>query len=390
LQSQISKKDKEDENFAPAVSLVDMFLKAREMERSGKDIIHFDAGEPDFEPPPQVVDATISALKEGKARYTESAGVPAAKRAVSEKLNRRYGSVLAPENVLLTAGGRLALYYAFMSIPKDDMVGVATPDWPAYRDLCRFLTLKSRFFKTSLDSGWDLDLGEIENSRCKALILNYPNNPTGKVLDKKKFTQLMELAERKGMLVISDEVYSDYVFDGGKEFTSVLQFPNLNFMLVSSLSKSYAMTGFRAAYIVSDRKTISRLTNINSMVVTSMPEFVQYAMIAAMNCDDYVREKVQMIARRRDTATKALTKNLDAEYYTPDGSLYIFPRLHSQSSSPGAFDSEKFAVELLDKEYVSVTPGTSFGPLFREHIRMTLLQNDSRIEEGIERMSKIL
>ncbi len=149
------------------------------------------------------------------------------------------------------------------------------------------------------------------------------------------------------------------------------------------------MTGFRAAYIVSDPATISRLIKINSMIITSMPEFVQYAMIEALGCDDYVLDKVNLIRRRRGVAVKALKKYLDAEVYPSDGSMYMFPRLHSRMPNV-RFNSEKFALDLLEKEKVSVTPGTSFGKPFLEHIRITLLQDEKRIDEGIEKMSKLL
>ena len=373
--------------MVPSVSLVDIFLKARELERQGHDVIHFDAGEPDFEPPQQVVDATIRALKAGRARYTESPGIPEARKAVAESLNQKYHSGVTPEQVMVVAGGRLALYYSFLSLPKNSKIGLIAPDWPAYRDISKFLSMPMQFFSSSLESGWEVKLDEIREIDCNVIVLNYPSNPTGKILDASTFDELVEIANEKQMTILSDEVYSDYILNPEKKYKSILEMPGDKRLLVTSLSKSYAMTGFRAAYIVSDVKTISYLSKLNSMVVTSMPEFVQYALIAALDCREYVREKVNLIRRRRDVAAKALQKYLGAEFYLSDGSLYMFPRLHS---SRGPFNSEKFAVELLNREHVSVTPGTSFGSGFLDHIRITLLQNEARIEEGIERMSKLI
>ncbi|MDA4131246.1 MAG: pyridoxal phosphate-dependent aminotransferase [Thaumarchaeota archaeon] len=376
-----------EEDTIPSVSLVDMFLKARELERKGKDIIHFDAGEPDFDPPKEVVDATIRALNKGKARYTESGGIPEAKKAIAESLNRKYRTGITPDQVLVTAGGRLALYYSFMSLPATSKIGIISPDWPAYRDISKFLSRPIQFFKSSLENRWEVNLEEIQNSDCTVLVLNYPTNPTGKILDLQTFDELVQIAKEKGMTILSDEVYSDYILNPSKTFKSILEVPEAKSLMVTSLSKSYAMTGFRAAYIVSDPKTISHLTKLNSMILTSMPEFVQYALIAALECHEYVAEKVNLIRKRRDVAAKSLKKYLNAEFYLSDGSLYMFPKLHS---SRGPFNSEKFAVELLEKYGVSVTPGTSFGSSFLDHIRITLLQSDARIEEGIERMSKLL
>lgn len=374
----------------PAVSLVDIFFKAKDLERQGYNVIHFDAGEPDFEPPPQVVEATVEALRKGHARYAESAGIPQVRRAIAESLSKEHATDIAPEQILVTAGGRLALYYSFMSLPKNAKVGIFSPDWPAYRDISNFLSLPVHYFRSSLEEGWNVDPDEVRKSDCKALVLNYPNNPTGKILDRGTFEEILQIANDRNITIISDEVYSDYTFDPQKRSKSILEsdIPKKK-IFVTSMSKSYAMTGFRAAYIISDHVTISEITRMNSMIVTSMPEFVQYAMIAALGCRDYVLDKVNLINRRRDVAAKALKRYLDAEFYLSDGSMYMFPRLHS-STGKGSFNSENFALQLLDSQKVSVTPGTSFGKSFLDHIRITLLQDEKKIEQGIERMSKVL
>src|ERR1700730_3327111 len=188
-----------------------MFLKARELERSGLDVIHFDAGEPDFDPPQEVVEATVRALRSGKARYTESAGIPDAKKAIADHLNRKYHSGVNPDQVLVTAGGRLALYYSFLSLPKSFKIGLISPDWPAYRDISKFLSLPIQFFGSTLENDWDVDLDQIRESDCNVLVLNYPSNPTGKILDSQTFEKLVRIANNTQMTIISDEVYSAFV-----------------------------------------------------------------------------------------------------------------------------------------------------------------------------------
>ncbi len=367
------------------VSLVDIFLKARELEREGKDVIHFDAGEPDFDPPEQVMSATINAIRAGRGRYTESGGIPEARRAISEHIARKIRVEIATNQIVVTAGGRLALYYAFASLPKNSKIGIISPDWPAYKDLARFIGHQVQFFETRLEDGWDIDVDQIRNSDCNAIVLNYPNNPTGKILEDSVIRDLVQIASEKKMTVVSDEVYSDYVF-GKKHFRSILETTGLHYILVTSLSKSYAMTGYRAAYLVSDEKTIQHIGRMNSMIMTSAPEFVQYAIVAALSCEEYVKEKAELIKKRRDVAASALKERLGAELYSPDGALYVFPKLHSGRS----FDSERFALELLEKKFVSVSPGTAFGSWYKEHVRMTLLQDEKRIEEGIERMAQLI
>jgi aspartate aminotransferase len=375
------------ENSAPSVSLVDIFLRARQLEKQGKDVIHFDAGEPDFGPPTQVVKATVRALKDGKSRYTESGGIQEVKKAISEHLEKKFATKLSPNQVLVTSGGRLALYYAFATLPKASKVGIISPDWPAYRDLARFMGYPTRFFQARLENDWNLDLDEIRRSDCTAVVLNYPNNPTGKILSGDAFDELIEIGKERKLTIISDEVYSDFVLNKERRFRSILETRGLHYVFVTSLSKSYSMTGYRAGYVISDAETTSLMGKLNGLIMTSAPEFVQYAILAALDCGEYVKQKVELIRKRRDVAVLALKKQLNASLYVPDGSLYLFPRLQP---SQGSFNSEKFAVELLEKKFVSVTPGTSFGNSFNEHIRMTLLQDDSRIEEGIERMAQLM
>ena len=369
-----------------SVSLVEIFLKARELERAGKDLIHFDAGEPDYGPPQEVVDATTEAIRKGKSRYTESVGIGETRNAISAHVEKQFRVRVPSERILVTAGGRLALYLAFASLPPRSKVGIISPDWPAYRQLARHFQYETHFFNGSLDESWSLDLDEIRSSACGALVLNYPNNPTGKMLDRSTFEEIVKIAIENNMTLISDEVYSSFTFDDQKRHNSVLETTDLRYIFVTSLSKDYSMTGYRAAYTISDDKTISIMSKLNGLIMTSAPEFVQYAIIAALSCDDYVFDKVRMVKRRRDIAVNALKKQLDAEVYSPDGSLYLFPRL----STKDKFDSERFALNLLEKKFVSISPGTTFGDSYKQHFRMTLLQSEKRIAEGIERMGELI
>ena len=377
-----------EEDSSPSVSLVDIFFKAKELERKGHDVIQFDAGEPDFAPPEEVVSATTDAIRSGKAHYTEAGGIPEVRKAISEHLSKKHGVEVTPKQVLVTAGGRLALFYAFFSISKKKgKVGIITPDWPAYRDNAKFLSLPMQFFRANPERQWELDVDEIKKSDCTSIILNYPNNPTGKILSLKTMNEIVDIAREKNLTILSDEVYSDYILNNASEFRSILEYPEVDSLFVTSLSKSYAMTGYRAAYMVSNESAISNLSKVNGLLLTSAPEFVQHGMIAALRCDHYVKDKVELMRRRREVAVKSFRKYVEAEFYEPDGAMYLFPRLKIQK---GQFNAERFSLELLEKEHVSVTPGTSFGSTFKEHIRITLLQSESRIEEGIRRIGKLL
>ncbi len=381
------KADSRPNSFVSPVSIVDIFFKAKALERRGVDVIHFDAGEPDFDPPEEVVNATKKAIDTGKARYTEPGGIPEVRQAIADHVNSKYHLNVSTKQVMIAPGGRMALYLAYLALPEQTRIGIFSPDWPAYRDLTTFMNIPTTFFETTLEKSWNPNVDEIRKSSINSIVFNYPNNPTGKILEEDLFEDLIRVVHDNKLMLLSDEVYSDYVFDSSRPFKSVLQTEDTNYVFTTSLSKSYAMTGFRAGYLVAEEKTISKLEKITSLILTSVPEFVQYGVIEAFNCKDYVKDKVQLIKRRRDVAADALRKELGAEVYLPDGSMYIFPRLRPESSG---FTSERFALDLLDKMHVSVTPGTAFGPSYSKYIRMTLLQSEERIKEGIERMKGLL
>lgn len=369
------------------VSIADIFFQSKELERQGIDVIHLDVGEPDYPSPSEVVHATSMALENGKTRYTGPGGIPELRNEIARHVSLKYGVNVTSNQVLFTAGGRFALFLAFASLPKDSKVGIICPDWPAYRDLCEFFSIKVRFFNTTLENFWLPDLGEIENSGCTALILNYPNNPTGKILDTRFFDKLVQLCSSKKMKLISDEVYSDFALNEVKFKSLIESGISPDHIFTTSMSKSYSMTGYRAGYLISKESTIARLSELNGLVLTSAPEFVQYGAISALRNDSFVSEKVELLRRRRTIACKAL-EDERFEFYPSDGSLYLFPKLNSLDRD--RVDSGQFARELLEKEHVSVTPGTVFGPGYSQFIRITLLQNEKRIQEGIERISHLL
>ncbi len=366
------------------ISIADIFFKSRQLEKKGIDVIHFDVGEPDYEPPSQVSRATSRAIKLGKGRYTEPGGILEVREAIAQHLNEKFGTNVDPGQVLLTSGGRMALFLAFSSLGTGSRVGIVSPDWPAYRDLVRFLGYKERLFRSSMRDKWYPDPAEFKSSGCTALIINNPNNPTGTVYGSGLLKEIEGIASEKRMTVISDEVYSDYVFGSEKSFRSILQSKDCRYVYVTSLSKSYAMTGFRVGYLVSDLETVAELEKINGLILTSVPEFVQYAVIAALECKEYVKRKVKMIAGRSRVIEDAIERELGWEFLPPEGSLYVFPRIGK------GVDSERFSLELLDRAHVSLTPGTVFGSPYREFVRLTLLQNEDRLKEAIERIAKFV
>ncbi|MDG7007861.1 MAG: aminotransferase class I/II-fold pyridoxal phosphate-dependent enzyme [Nitrososphaerota archaeon] len=365
-------------------SPVPIFSKALELQRKRVKLIRLDVGEPDFAPPQAVLEACSEALFAHKTHYTESQGIPELTEALVGYLARKHGFKASEGEVAVTPSGRFAVYAALASVVGElESVIVPEPNWPAYRDSLQQLGAKAVAVHTSIEEGWTPSIKGIERAirpNTKAIILSYPNNPTGRVISKDLFRQIVELSDDRGLTVISDEIYNEYT---PKPSPSVLETTPKKFILTSSFSKTWAMTGFRIGYSVSSKETTSKIARMISLMFTSVPEFIQWGAIRALDADGDVRRNVAEMSRRIDVACKELDGIDGLEYVRPDGGMYVFPEL-----SKGRGSGESFAQRLLDAG-VSVTPGILFGD-YGDFFRISLGQQEHAIVEGIRRMGRFL
>jgi len=366
------------------ISIIDMFILAKEIERKGKSVIHLEVGEPDFGPPEKVKSTTSDAIEKGFTHYTEPAGIPNLREAIANSVSKRYKINVSPEQVAVTCGGRFSVYASILStLFLGDEAIVVQPTWPAYIDCIEAVGARSIGFKTKLEDSWRPDIEsllELINDSTKLIIFNYPNNPTGKILEKNDLKALIELAKERNITILSDEVYSDYAF---KPYNSILDH-DCKSIYVSSFSKSYGMTGFRIGYAVSNEEIIKKISRIQALISTSVPEFIQYAAIEALRCGDDVNIYVNLVKRRINLICKEL-KNMNVPYYEPEGAFYVFPQI----SQDRDFNVEKFCFDLLKEKGVCVAPGTTFGD-YPNFIRISACQKENIILEGLKRISEAL
>ena len=367
------------------ISVIDMFVLAKRMEKEGSKVIHLEVGEPDFGPPEKVKRATYDAISKGYTHYTEPSGILNLRESIANSVSERYGIDVLPEQVTITSGGRFSVYASILSTlsPGDEAI-VIQPAWPAYVDCIEAIGGRTISIKTSLEEGWKPDIESISNlinDSTKMIIINYPNNPTGKVLEKRDLKALVDLAMGRNITILSDEVYSEYSF---KTFNSVLEFHDCKSIFVSSFSKSYGMTGFRIGYAISDVETIKKISRIQALASTSVPEFIQYAAIEAIKCKNDVKRYVNIIRERINMVCKEL-KKMNLSYYEPDGAFYVFPQISEDRS----FDAGKFALVLLNDKKVCVAPGITFGD-YPNFIRISACQSEHLLLEGLRRMCEVL
>jgi aspartate aminotransferase len=356
-----------------------IFMKAKQLQSMGKNIIHLEVGEPDYLPP-KSVKRTLSRIYDLRQyHYTETRGIPKLRQAIAKKA----GNGVIDEQVIVTPGGRFAVFSAVVSLVKcGDEVIYIEPAWPAYRECADFIGAKTKILKTSLKEKWNPDIKRLEeliNSNTKLIILNYPNNPTGKILNDNATQRIIDLAKDYGLYVLSDEVYSDYSFNG---FKSILEYGYDKSIMISSFSKGHAMTGFRVGYGISNKNIISKMSTIQAVALTSVAEPMQYSALAAIG-DDRINKNVKIMRRRLGFVCDRL-KKMSMSFVAPDGALYVYPQLREE------MDDDIVLINKLLDLGVAIAPGSGFGESYKRFIRISACQTEEVLEKGLEVLSSAL
>jgi aspartate aminotransferase len=357
-----------------------VFLKAKELEEQGKEIIHLEVGEPDFQPPKEVKTALAEVYDKGYGKYGPVKGITELRTALAHHTNQLENDDYDEENIMVCPGARFAVYLAITTLlnPGDEVI-VIEPAWPAYKECALNAGIKVRTIKTTLETRWEPSIDQINNAineNTKMIILNYPNNPTGKILPKKIQDNIIEIAREYDLYVLSDEIYSEYANDDWK---SVLLYGYEKSIITKSFSKSHAMTGFRIGYAIAEPSIIEKMSKLQALSLTNVSEPIQYVALEALNAD--TSENTKIIKSRLD-ALKESVKDIGLEFIEPDGSMYLFARTKHKN-----FDATKFSEKLLEHG-VAIAPGEGFGD-YKEFFRITAI-NETRLMEGMTILDTVL
>lgn len=361
----------------------EMMLRA---EKKGRKLIRLDIGEPRFRTPTAVVaEAKRRLNKTSTMMYGSSAGITELTDAIASRLNDRYGTRIDRSNVLIFPGARFAIFAAMRSaVSSFERVLLCQPVWPAYESCAALVGTRVLSVSTDLEDRWEIDPTALEEQlklRPKMLIINSPNNPTGKVWSAKRFQEVLELASKYRTVVLSDEVYASYC---STRVPSVLDCPDVDAIYINSFSKEFGMTGWRVGYAVADDQRIGKMRAIVETALTSVPELVQRAAVAALKDPSREADRARReICRRVGIACEELRKG-DLEFYPPDGGFYIFPRIKKRK-----MDSEKFAKHLFKKHAVGVLPGNVFGE-YKDFLRLAITESEATVKAGIRRIVKAI
>jgi aspartate aminotransferase len=369
----------------------EVLARARALEREGRDIIHLEIGEPDFDTPRNIVEAGAEALRNGATHYTPSAGIDALREAIAADESRRKGVGATPANVVVTPGGKPIMFFVMMAL-LDEGDGVIYPDpgFPIYESMASFLgaeRIPIGFIESEGRFRWDVDtLLEKIGPRTKLLILNTPSNPVGCTIDASDLERIARAAVENDVFVLSDEIYNRIQYSGS--FTSIATFPGMaeRTCILDGFSKTFAMTGWRLGYGVMPEwmaAPVARLaTNSNSCTAT----FTQLAGVEALTGpQESVDEMVAEFRRRRDLIVDGLNRIEGLRCAMPDGAFYAFPNIEGTGMR-----SKEAADFLLYDAGVALLSGTAFGSNGEGYLRLSYANSYENLEGALERIESTL
>ena len=369
---------------------LDVFRRATELERAGRPIVHLELGAPDVDAPAHVVDAAVAALRAGDARYVAPQGLPELREAIAADTRSR-GVEASADEVIVTPSAKTAVFYAMLAtVEPGSEVLVPDPGFPIYRSMARFAGGTPVGY--ALDTGNAPDVGDIARRigpRTRVLCLNSPNNPTGGALDAEATARLAELVERHELLVVSDDIYSRLVFDGGRAPTlAAFDGARSRTLLVDGFSKTYAMTGYRLGYLVVPRPWVEPLVTMAINGHTCVPPFIQRAGIAALEGpQDVVASQVAAYRVRRDLLVRGLNAMDGVHCPVPAGAFYVFPDF-SALLAPHGLTSGAFARRLLEEYGVAAIDGAAFGARGEGRLRFSFASANADLDAALARVGE--
>lgn len=358
-----------------------IFLKAKAMELEGKKMIHMEVGEPDFQPPQIVKKALEEVFDKGFLKYGNAKGLPAFREALAKYSSEKFGATVLQDSIMVSPGARFSIYAVITTLlnPGDELI-VIEPSWPAYKECALNSGIKVRTITTTLEGKWEPTIEQIQkvvNMNTKMIILNYPNNPTGKILPEELQDEIVRLAIKNNLYILSDEIYSQYTY---KKWKSILCYNYDKSIITQSFSKSHAMTGFRIGYAIAKPEIIEKLSKLEALCLTNVSEPIQYIAMKALEAD--ISDNTNRVQTRLNVLIEK-AKEMNLDFVAPDGAMYLFARVNQER-----FSGVQFANSLLEKG-LAVAPGEGFGE-FKRFIRISACQDEKILIEGMNILGNML
>ncbi len=363
--------------------------KAEKLRATGVKLVDFGAGEPDFPTPDHIKQAAVRALEENFTKYTPTGGTRELKEALVDRHAKDFGSHYSVEECLVTVGGKQAIFEAMVATLNDgDEVILPVPYWVSFLDIIHYAGGKAVFLETDEAENFAVRAEAVEKlitPRTRMIVLNSPNNPTGAVVPREEMERLLAVAARHKVLLLSDECYCHFLYDD-PPFSLGSSRDRDHLLIVGSLSKTYAMTGWRVGFALGSNKLLANMLKLQSHSTSNPTSIAQKAAVEALRgSQDSVRAMLAEYRRRRDRMVEGLRAIPDIKCTMPQGAFYAYPNISAYLNRDGLADTTVLAEKLLDEAHVAVVPGPAFGT--QQHVRLSYATSLDHIDEGVRRMA---
>ena len=381
----------EELRISPTLAVMN---KAQDLVARGIDVVDLGPGEPDFPTPPSVAAAGKNAIDRGLTKYTANSGTKALRDAIAARYNRRWGTELTADNIITGTGGKQELFNVILSlVDEGDEVIIPSPYWVSFPDQVQFAGGRPVFARSGGERLRPTfrDVESMANDRTRGVIINSPCNPTGAVIAEGELRKIIEWCAARDCFLIFDETYEFFVYDGAEHVSAARwmnEYPD-TVVCVNSMSKTFAMTGWRLGYAVAHRELVAAANKIQSHSTSNPSSISQAAALAALNGADEDAERMHDAYRERRAYLVPALNAIDGFCCSdPDGAFYVFPEVRRFFGRSGIHDSQSFATYLLDEARVAVVPGSAFGA--DDYVRISYATSMERIREGIKRLTAAL
>ena len=370
-----------------------VFAAAAQLKAQGVDVVDLSAGEPDFPTPGHVKQAALEAIREDFTRYTPTDGIPQLKEAIVRRHARDFQTDYSTREVLVTVGGKHAIFNLTSALlqPGDEAV-IPVPYWVTFKEAVHYAGATCRFVPTSESENFRVTADQIEaavSPRTRLILLNSPNNPSGAVIREEEMRDIAELARQRDLVVLTDECYCHFKYEASSPFSlaSLGKAYREHVAVVGSVSKTYAMTGWRVGFCLGPEPLIRAMLKIQSHCTSNANSIAQKAAVAALSGpQDSIQDMLREYAHRRSFIVEALNAIDGISCNRPDGAFYVYPNLRGLLDSRGLDNPADLALQLLNEARVAVVPGEGFGT--RDHIRISYATSMEQLEKGADRLAR--
>lgn len=368
-------------------------MEAEKLRAAGVDVVDFGAGEPDFPTPENIKRAAIAALEKNFTKYTAAGGTLELRKAICERHSKDFGTRYEPSECIVSVGGKHVIYNAVSAlVDHDEEVVLPVPYWVTFADVVHYNGGKCRLVETEEASGFQLTAGQIEQAitpRTKLVIINSPSNPSGAVLEREEFEKIYAATSSRGVMLMTDECYCHFLYESRPFSIASLPGAKENVIVAGSLSKTYAMTGWRVGFGLAPAPLVSSMLKLQSHSTSNPNSIAQKAAVEALlGPQDSVQTMLDEYRRRREYVIRTLRSIPGVTCAEPRGAFYAYPNIGKFLGKNGMVTTLDFSEKLLCQAHVAVVPGEAFGT--REHVRISYATSMSELERGLERFRKFV